>query len=396
MQDSNVYKKIIEYIEGELPPSEEVNLFSLLAQSEELRAEMREELKISRLVLKDRANLLPPQSVTMNLLSTLGFSRSQTNLNSPVPVGTYKISLWQKLKLPLVFALLSSLITFLIVFFLVKEDSRIGNNLASHFQIVQTPPIIVSSIESVSENNSYSRISVNQISNGKQNHIGLNEEKFDNISDISKNFFETQIKSSDESSFLARDFRQDLDVSSNYFALNPSPNKKGFNENKGKYSLIIRGMQGFTMPNPNVESNDALLFSNMGIGFYFLQFSRVQFGVEFGREIFGQRFINSIDNIDFYYEQKPMLYWGAVGAKYFFSDNLWGIDNLSSTATLLAGGTPIGGPIIKLLLGLDWTPSPSIFGMYLALEGTLLAYQNQNKYYWSKKFGFTYGLMVNF
>lgn len=395
MQDSNVYNKIIEYIEGELPPSEEVNLFSMLAQSEELRTEMREELKISRIVLKDRANLSPPQSVTMNLLSTLGFSQSQTNLNSPALVGAYK-SLWQKLKLPLVSALLSSVITFLIVFFLVKEDSRIGNNLASHFQIVQTPPIVISSMESVSGNNSYSRLYVNQISNDKQNHIELNEEKFDNISDISQNFFETQIKSSNESFFLASDFQQDLDVPSNYFALNPSPNKVVFNENNGRYSLIIRGMQGFTMPNPNVESNDALLFSNLGIGFYFLQFSRVQFGVEFGREIFGQRFINSIDNIDFYYEQKPMLYWGAVGAKYFFSDNLLGIDNLSSTAALLAGGTTIGGSLIKLLLGLDWTPATSVFGMYLGLEGTLLAYQNQNKYYWSKKFGLTYGLMVNF
>lgn len=396
MEDSNAFKKIVEYIDNELPLSEEATLFSILAQSEELRTEMREQLRISRLVMKDRVNLSPPQSVTMNLLSTLGFSQTQSGASSPIPVEAHKISLWQKFKLPVISALLSSLITFLVVFFLLQKNTNIENKLASQYPIVQTPPIIISTVEGASDNFSNPPSSVNQISKIKQNHISLNEEKFDSISNISKNFVETQIKSPSEGSLIARNPRQSLNTSSNYLFLSPFPNNIGFNEGKGKHSLVIRKMQGFSIPNPNIESNDALLFSNMSIGFYFLQFSHVQFGVECGREVFGQRFINSIDNIDFYYEQKPMLYWGAVGAKYFFSDNLWGIDNLSSTATLLAGGTPIGGPLVKLLLCLNWAPESSIFGMYFGLEGTLLGYQNQNKYYWSKKLGLTYGFMINF
>ncbi|MGQ9819774.1 MAG: hypothetical protein ACUVQ1_07620 [Candidatus Kapaibacteriales bacterium] len=395
MLDPNIYSKIIEYIDNELPPSEEPNLFSMLAQSEELRTEMREQLRISRLVSKDRTNLFPSQTVTMNILSSLGISQSQMNLNSSPFAETHKMSFLQKLKLPVVSALISSIITFLVVFFLIKQDSGDRNNL-SKFQIIQTPPVIISSMENITDNTSYPKKSLNQIVNNEQSPIGLANKKFDSYSNVSKIFDETLVKFSGKNFSLKRNYQKDLDGFSNYFDLSSLSNKVGIDENNGKYSLIFRGMQGFTFPNPNLASNDALLFSNIGIGFYFLQFSRVQFGVEFGREIFGQRFINSIDDIDFYYEQKPMLYWGAVGAKFHLFDNLWGVNDLSSTATLLAGGTPIGGPLVKLLFGLNWTPESSILGMYLGLESTLLAYQNQNKYYISKKLGLTYGLMLNF
>lgn len=395
MQDSRISEKIIEYVDGELPVSEEPSLFSSLAESEELRAEMREQLRISRIVSKDRGTLIPSPSITLGVLSALGFVQEAPNSPLTAPINVGKFSLWQKIRIPFTVAVLSSLLTFLSVYFFMRQSKDGENKYVSKPAIVQTPPIIITSLETTSKTKHTDKSTFyTQVDRHKYEGNLIVDSK--EISNNQANFFVDRVNPP----------QNDISIlpikENNVNSLNRIPtfifqrNKIDNIQGNGRYTLILRGMQGFTFPNPDVNTNDALLFSNMSIGFYFLKFSRVQFGVEFGREIFGQRFVNTVNNIDFYYEQKPMLYWGAVGTKYYIADNFLGIKDLSPTATLLAGGSQVGGPLIKLLLGLNWDPKGTGLGMYLGVESSVLTYQNQNRFYWSKKFGLTYGMLFNF
>lgn len=395
MKEQKVFEKIIEYIDGELPSSEEENLFLMLSQSEELRIEMREQLRILRLVSSDKASLLPPSSSTLNILSTIGFVQEPFKTGFNRKVLDRNETFWRKIRLPFVVAILSSLFTLLVLNFPLMVNK--GNSIQTSSQpvIVQTPPMIISTIETSTgikkKLSKKSNLSFNSdtkgnngflnsfsfpvfISNIGQNNIGQLNKEITPIKTIDYNLY--NFESTQSKSFSS----DEIDIS----------------EEKGKYTLVFRGIQGITYPNPDINSNDKPLFSNFGIGLYFLKFSDVQFGVEFGKEIFGQRFINTVDNVDFFYEQKPILYWGAVGAKYYISNKFWDVEGLNPTVTFLAGGTQVGGPLIKLSLGLNWVSKSTNFGMFLGFESSILAYQNQKRFYLSKKFGLTYGILYNF
>lgn len=403
MDIQNISERIIEYLDGELPISEESELFSALSQSEELRAEMREHLQISRSISKDTEALVPPPNALLAISSGLGIGSGQ-----PVeqPIGTAivpKNSLWQRFRLPMAFALVASLITFTITYFAMNSND--SQNILNPKAIVQTPPVIIASSGDSPQSNvkNAKRLPLSSVAIGHQ-RIESSIEKYSNSSSRTDNLEVVTLNSANK--VTAPINLDGLDEKRVQNSINPLNRNNNYNfeltngkDNIGRSnSLIIRGITGHSFPNPDVETQNSLLFSNMSAGLYFTQWNNIKFGIEFGRESFGLRYNNIENNIAFYKEQKPTIYWAAVGFDYSVPYKIfdgYGYE-IQPFVNILAGGSQIGGPLLKFITGLRLNPNTYGVGMFLGFEGSMLFYQNQSKFYLSRKLGLTYGLSINF
>jgi hypothetical protein len=403
MDTHNISERIIEYLDGELPISEESELFSALSQSEELRTEMREHLQISRSISKDTEALVPPPNALSAISSALGIGSGQP---TEQPIGNAivpKSSLWQRFRLPMAFALVASLITFTITYFAMNSND--SQNILSSKAIVQTPPVIVASSGDDTQPTAKDkhRRSLGSMTIGNQ-RVKSSTEEYSNPSARTDNSELVTLNSANEVTTPIN--LNVLDKKQVQNSINPPNSNNNYNfeltNEKGSIgrssSLIIRGMSGRSFPNPDVETQNTLLFSNMSAGLYFTQWNNIKFGIEFGRESFGLRYKNIENNIAFYKEQKPTIYWAAVGFDYslpYKIFNGYGFE-IQPFVDILAGGSQIGGPLLKFITGLRLNPNTYGVGMFLGLEGSMLFYQNQSKFYLSRKLGLTYGLSINF
>ncbi|MFN3307092.1 MAG: hypothetical protein ACK42Z_07895 [Candidatus Kapaibacteriota bacterium] len=390
-------EQIIEYLDGELPVTEEQELFSALVESEALRNAMRDYLTISRAIRFDTVSFQPPPVATLNILTKLGFNNNDY-LNPPFQNTKSFSSKMKKFVLPILIALVSSLGTFLGTYFYFTKNQPVSDIPRA---IVQAPPIIISSLHDedniapANNNisfNTYTRRSANQDSEAvvarslqnsgtePMNYI-LESHRF-KANALNEN---NLIKDNSQNEFYQTTFQQDREL----FKFNASKPKDIF--------FTFRGIIAKSFPDPDIVSKGTdKLFANLSAGLYFTQWDNIKFGIEFGNEIFGLNYQNIKDGIEFTYEQKPNLYWAAAGVDYTFPKELMQIANIHPFATILAGGSQIGGPLLKGLFGLRYRPHNSNFEIYLATEGTLLFYQNQKKSFLSRKFGLTYGISVVF
>lgn len=403
MDIQNISERIIEYLDGELPISEETGLFSALSQSEELRTEMREHLRISRSISKDTEALVPPPNALFTISSALGIGSGQPiKQPSRNPIAP-KNSLWQRFRLPMAFALVASLITFTITYFAMNSND--SQNILNSKAVVQTPPVIIASSgdsPQLTVKNAQ-RLPLGSIAIEHQ-RIESSIEEYSAPSSRTNNSELVTLNSTNKVTTpvnLNGLDKKQVQNSINPLNRNNSSNFEFTNEkdNIGRSnSLIIRGIIGHSFPNPDVETQNALLFSNMSAGLYFTQWNDIKFGIEFGRESFGLRYKNIENNIAFYKEQKPTIYWAAVGFDYslpYKIFNGYGFE-IQPFVDILAGGSQIGGPLCKLIAGLRLNPNTYGIGMFLGFEGSMLFYQNQSKFYLSRKLGLTYGLSINF
>ncbi len=386
MENYDLSQKIIEYLDGELPVSEEPLLFSALAESEELRSEMRQQLAIRNSILVDKDAYSPPTDSFNNIGKILGLSivTNYSTGNSLTKAGNVS-----KYLSPVFFTLLGVVLTLLFLKFGFKpEEIPQGQRNVS---IVQTPPIIISTFEE-EKNGSSSSYIIDKSKVKVQEPLDYENEtnRFSNTNLLneSRQYYSVSTieNLSNQNAFRSK------------FQVNEETPRIGFDDNsvnEQRFSILIRGISGRSFPNPEVSTNDNLLYSNMATGVYLSRWSNVKFGIEFGREPFGQKFRNT-EGIEFIVEQKPMIFWGAVGMD--FSTNLTRLNSylVNSYVTLLAGGTQIGGPLLKLLSGVRLEPAGLGVGMYFGLEGTMLFYRNESRIYNTNKLGVTYGLSINF
>ncbi len=402
MEKQNISEKIIEYLDGELPVLEETELFLALSQSEEFRAEMREHLQISRSISKDTDALVPPPNAIFSIGSALGIGTSKIIEESVPNASVTKSSWWTKFRLPLAFFVIASLITFTITYFAMKSENN--QNIASSKAIVQTPPIVIASSEDAPRkaiNSMQNNLLSPQIAVKEKTEAPANENLNSNVEEgnsvlITPNTLYNISKSASLKLASKQTLQNSTKYSNSNFEAFQFLSKEGVK--KQSNSLVIRGITGYSFPNPNVEMQNTAFYSDMSSGLYFARWDNIKFGIEFGRESFGLKYKNTENNIEFFKEQKPMLYWAAVGFDYSVPYNIFtgfGFE-VQPYVDILAGGSQIGGPLLKFITGLRFNPTSYSVGMFLGFEGSMLFYQNQRKFYLSKKIGLTYGLSINF
>jgi len=391
MDTGNFSEKIIEFLDGELPQTEEESLFVALSVNEELRNIFKEHLAISRSVRSDFNSFIPPASAFENIAKVLEFKTIGNVGSSSKPFFFSKYGKTALLMLST--AILTFLLTYL--FFRPEGDSYTQFPKA----IIQTPPIVIASIESnslpefsgnsqqvLSSKGRKSPIKILEVSD-QRNYTKFDQsftDSFENLLvepteyekvDKVENFNSTLTQTNQLMNVLLKSHYENVDLSSRL-----------------NFGINFRGIAAKTFPNPNVETSNTFL-NNISLGLYFTQWDNIKFGIEFGKEVFGLSYTNEINGVQFAYEHKPALLWGAVGIDYSLPYSFY---YFQPFVTFLAGGTQIGGPLIKGIGGVRYRPLNSNLELYLGAEGTMLLYQNQKIYYLTKKIGLTYGISVIF
>lgn len=394
MELEKITEKIIEYLDGELPPSEERELFDALASNEELRHIMREHLTITRTIHTDLDAFQPPPEATMSILNSLGIGVTSTT-------QPFEKSFWAKTKkfgVPILLVLITSLITFLITYNIMKQTEH--TEVAK--SIVQTPPIIIASSvdnEVATKTKKSSHYPITIASKKFATKENTNKQESLNFSDNKNSSFALETKAISNNAYN-ESILTPRNSEINHLASNFTdfPKNRFFETEQPKnIYFTLRGMVGKSSPNPNISYSAAnKIFSNASTGLYFTQWDNVKFGIEFGNEVFGLSYLNVKDGVEYTYEQKPNIYWGAVAVDYNFPFEILSIKHLHPFMTVLAGGSQIGGPLFKGIAGLKFRPYGSNFELYLGTEGTLLFYQNQKNYYLTRKLSITYGMSIIF
>ncbi len=395
MEFKDITEKIIEYLDGELPVTLEQELFEALAANEEVRRLMREHLTISRTIQYDANSLQPPASTTLSIINTLGLSVAEnfTNINLNQETSSPILKKAKKFIVPAFLAILSSLLTFVATYYYFSTSK---NDMQESKAIVQTPPIIVSTAEPI-------KPIVHKVFVNKSSQEVLEKEQLAtptnfpaSLQTTALQFSQTKINPDAGVNTLRK--RHNFMLSKNNTLVNPIISNEEFNHKNDKnVSLSFRGIVGKSFPNPSISSSSTnKTLTNASAGLYFTQWDNIRFGIEFGNEVFGLSYKNVMSGIEYSYEQKPSIYWAAVGLDYTFPFNVLNIENLYPYTTFLAGGSQIGGPLLKGIAGLKYRPLNSNFEIYFGAEGTLLFYQNQKNYYLSRKISFTYGISITF
>lgn len=395
MEFKDITEKIIEYLDGELPVTHEQELFQALAANEELRRLMREHLTISRTIQYDVNSLQPPASATVSIINTLGLSVANNFTNSSLHQKTSPPILKKanKFLVPAFLAILSSLLTFVATYYYFSTSK---NEIQESKAIVQTPPIIVSTAEPI-------KPIVHKVFVNKSSHEVLEKEEVATHTNFPASvhtpvlqFSQTKINLGGGVNALGKS-NNFVQPENNILVNQRISNEEFKNKNIRNVSLSFRGIVGKSFPNPSISSSSTnKTLTNASAGLYFTQWDNIRFGIEFGNEVFGLSYKNVMSGIEYSYEQKPSIYWAAVGLDYTFPFNVLNIENLYPYTTLLAGGSQIGGPLLKGIAGLKYRPLNSNFEIYFGTEGTLLLYQNQKNYYLTRKISFTYGMSITF
>ena len=396
MDTGNFSEKIIEFLDGELPATEEPNLFLALSVNEELRSVLKEHLAIARSVRSDFNSFIPPASAVQNIARALRFKTIEDAGSSSKPL------FFAKFGRTAVLMLSTAIITFLLTYFFFRPETN--TNPQSPKAIVQTPPMIISSVESSSVPKiSSSPRTVYIVKENQSSDKSFAQANNKNLEEIEQTF-PRPIYNNSSNNLLLETAKQDnvyRDRSLNLVLSSTSRTKnvplakypESSNVHSGwDFGINLRGIAGKSFPNPNIATSNSVL-NNVSLGLYFTQWDDIKFGMEFGKEVFGLSYNNEINGVQFAYEQKPALFWAAVGVDYTLPYRFY---YFQPFVTFLAGGSQIGGPLVKGIGGLRYRPAYSNLELYLGAEGTMLLYQNQKVYYLTRKIGLTYGISIIF
>lgn len=409
-------EKLSLMLDGELNPAQEVPLFAELASNDELRTEMREAISIKNSVRSDYEAFVPPLAATSAVFAKAGFRLPMAYFHS------YKHLLLRYSWIPLLLALITGVTTWYILdkdyadkyenllLSGSKIEQRLANSEALASQLEKENielRILNSQLPKEREVIKYIKVPVVQALEVKPqtdfavNSDEMNSKNFD--SGRNDDFDNKPVSlSSMNSPYYSNSMHFLGNLASNFDAydrnrLPVSPNTVAIQSLSGsyKYQLVFRGINSLAYPLVNVSSNSGG-FSNLALGMYFsTPYDFLSIGPEFGNEPFSQRFIHSENGKRYIYEQIPSVWWAGAGFLALMNNKIDGLFGAVPFGKLFLGATELG-PMGKLSAGLQWKSDNWGLGAFLGVEGSMMAYQNQNRWYSSEKLGITYGLTIQF
>lgn len=409
-------EKLTLMLDGELNPAQEVPLFAELASNDELRTEMREAISIKNSVKNDYEAFVPPLAATSSVFAKAGFRLPLSYFHS------YKHIILRYSWIPVLLALITGVTTWYILDkdYAYKYDNllltsnqlerRLENTQALASQLEKENlelKILNSQLPKEREVIKYIKIPVVRSSAVESrvtladNNKNLNSKEFD--SDRNENYDNQSVALSSMNSPNYSNgafFLGNWSSNSNTFERNRLPvsynsTPIAFMPSSYKYQLIFRGINSLAYPMVNVPSNSGGL-SNIALGMYFrTPYDFLSIGPEFGNEPFSQRFIHSENGKRYIYEQLPSVWWAGAGFMASMSNKIDGLFGAVPFGKLFLGATELG-PMGKLSAGLQWKSDSWGLGAFLGVEGSMMAYQNQSRWYSSEKLGITYGLTIQF
>jgi hypothetical protein len=399
-------------VDGELDSTQETGLYAYLANSEELRAQMRELLAIKESVRNDVEAFTIPAGAKNNIFAAVGLTPAMT---PEIPVTQSVISnpliksFWSKVWSPLLSATVAALLT--AVFFLLFFKN---GNVAEQSGIVKnTVPVISSNEINKSENTLINSKEYEQKQVSKKHSGTMSSKESPVLADLINSNLNDELQVTNNQPTD----RKVLELAS------LMPEKNVINFNSGNYgvidkiplmvppknyglmehlqsnglgiTLLVRGISATSYPSVDVNSQANPMFNNMGIGAYIDLFDNIEAGLEVGQEPFGLQYYKGEGDITISEEQKnPIFFWAGFSVKAITGKHIEFLAGARPYAQLIIGGSKLG-PLGRLSSGFQYSWNNS-FGMMLGLEGTMLFYKNQGRLYNTEKLGMTYGLTYCF
>lgn len=397
------------YVDGELETSLEPGLFDELSVNENLRTEMRELMAIRNTVQSDSESFAPPLAAAGSVFNRVGLMPPiilppPAALQPAAVTGAVWLTLMRNLWAPAIVALVSIIGTGLILN--NYYNNKIDQLKASLPKTSSTEPQVKSNSNLNSTNfTEFKHESaktrtiikyVNTINTAPYCIDENNAESYKNIPVANAPVL------AEYSLNKSNPYKSEIQSTSTYninaSLLTPDVNNEKLmsliRKTDSKYSLYIRGMSSKSYPDAEMPVGSDPLFANMSIGTYIHNNKNMQFGIELGQESYSQVYNNTENGENYQYMQKPVVFWGALGAM-LISNRLDFLAGAQPYAHLMIGGSQLG-PIGKGILGFQINSADLGFGILLGIEGSVLYYQNQKIWYSTRKLGFTFGTTIHF
>lgn len=406
------------YVDGELHPEMDADLFGHLSTNSALRAEMRELLAIRRGIQDD--DVAAPIALPGNILAAAGLPALTGAVGTAAGMYGLKALLAAMAK-PVAFTVLGALITWGGVSYYnsqnnqttLMQKSGTSSTTTEQKQVEQPAPVQQPEIP-VIKNESYSTEIRNYSLQTKPTAPQVvyviadndNQKPLDFVEHNDNNAVNTDNNNTgvlpvkEQGTFAAMPLptaatEKHIDAPSNVsptsmlLLSNPEPSSFDGVQLRWRSLYTI----GTTNTIGNQQDNQHVLNNSVASLLFGLSQNNV-IGLEVGREQFTQEFTITENNVTANYKQTPTLMW--VGAHYEYISNpiksAFGIQPIVGTTIGYAGGLY---PMLRGQLGVSYSPADNV-KFLVAFESTGLLSQYKDKVFLNGKLGLTYGVSVRF
>jgi negative regulator of sigma E activity len=430
------------WIDGELPPEQEQRFYTMLASDAEYRERLRQFQTIRSHALRYGAQSAPPAEIGTQLLQRLGLNAKRAPVRKAV-VFPFLSSIWS----PVASAAAAAFITAVVILGMQKQTQAFENaNLAQQTSssINATPSVTANQTPSgntspqwrpqessrtvplvrqaapvsetaVSSTLPTERIAANMLPDDTESTAGVNPAP--EAATVATTPHVTQFVESAGTEVSVAP--ADLAENQRPVAL-PSASSEptgypvttalrdahsGYRDGPAPYpqqigltaadilTIEVRGVTASSFPRATIPSNPAPWMENMVIGLFYPD-EHTDLGVEYGQEAFSQHYSGKENGKYVRYEQNLRSSWLVATVRQRLG-RIEALAGLEPYATISAGATFELWPLLKSGVGLMYMPDHRV-RFHVGLEGALLAFPYQEKWFTSKRAGITYGLSVLF
>ncbi|HCN05043.1 MAG TPA: hypothetical protein DIS79_05430 [Bacteroidetes bacterium] len=416
---SNHSDWIQDLLDGELDSMHEQKLFAELSVNGDLRTELRQQLAIRSAVHHDRMGLVPPAALTNSVFAGLGFATPLAGAAASAAAGGSALMQWLgRLGLPILSAIAAAGLTLAVSEGVGSTSVPIPTAVTS--TDVVTPPVTGAALPTnvtqpeitsapVTVPRASSRADLDRIREFERLNSQLLAELRDSRDRLAKAEGELSQRSSPSLATTVEEAPEEprelavvpissIDLSTTITLQRETatpmytPRTLSATSDYILYPSFLIQLRGLSASNiTNVSADpDTRWYDHIGVALMYQLSDRSTFGVEFGSEPFPQVFEGSRSGQVIRYEQQPSSMW--AGAMYRHTFPRLGTTSFAPFGQALIGGTKFG-PLGRATVGLQYAPTGPL-SFILGLEGTMMGYQFQDRWFTSSKFGLTYGLAV--
>jgi len=401
-------KLINDLLDGELDSAGEAALFGKLANDSDLRADFMQQLAIKTALQQDRATLVPPISLTGAVFTGLGFAApfaGATAAGSLSQSGGFMSTMLAKIGVPIMAALAAAGITYTAM----RGDGvsepalGVGSSSLSAGSSGATAPQVAGVVgaQTVPTPAQSTRVVERVVERIVERPSAVNEQLLRENENLRRQLAEVSTQA-------------EVDASSSALAEAPAPiipvqltstiEIKRTGEERAirpmemrpesplfqtpAFSLSMRGLNGQATA-LSVPAQTGW-YQNFGIGMMYRINPSSAIGLEVGAESFPMSFEGTRNQQVVRFELQPLATWAGLSYRHVFPQI--GTSGFSPFVQGLVGGTEFG-PLGRGSAGLLYSPAGPLSFM-LGVEGAALAFNHQNRWFASTKYGFTYGVLV--
>lgn len=404
--DSSNLELIYSFLDGEIEPEAQEQLFSELACNKSLQSEIRNAYHLKNVLMTEYASCEVATELSENLFTKAGINFHKTD-------KTYKHS--AKLMKTMSNSLLSAFIGAFAVIIYFSFINKADNNFSSTYLIKSknNVPYLVANNQQPTKpitgfiHNSAAIAGVNKNKVTKKNtlrYLSLDTSQTvpsdnDNLLATCKNIKANNYPYTLKESFGVNSINNKNVLSKNYGNQREQSLGKAVLDNRTgqleyrfsdlwhNLSAELSGTRSLMLfPNRSIDESNGGTLNNISIALKYWISTHQQIGVEYGRESFPI----FVKDKDVFSLRNSISWFGAVyqyNFDYIFSE-------INPYCKIFTGGNS-SGPVLKTDFGLSWLPDEAV-KFNFAFTGTELIYRKDKAWYNTQKLGFKYGVEIRF